>query len=88
MGLLPTHLFCHGRNFFIEGAAALPYAQPPFTVHANYMRGSEEKRHRFREHLLWHVRLAPAPQSLLFPLFIGALHCSEDLLAYDSFANG
>jgi hypothetical protein len=89
LGILPIHLFAHGRAFFVEGIADVPGAPTPFVAHANFMYDSDAKRHRFREHLLWHVRrcrlsFLPFLSSVRLPLHVSSNRHDSDATRQDA----
>jgi len=53
IGILPVGLFCSGHTFFVQRMHE-KYNLDPYVVHATFQfSGTEGKRHRMRESLLW-----------------------------------
>ena len=53
-GILPVTLFCSGHGYFVQDLPLRVMDQPPYVVHATFQYGGTEgKRNRFRERLLW-----------------------------------
>lgn len=53
LGVLPVSVFCSGHTYFVSNWAG-QYNLQPYVVHATFQySGTEGKRHRFRERLLW-----------------------------------
>ena len=56
-GILPVATFCSGHTFFVQRMPE-KLGLDPYVAHATYQySGTPGKRHRFREALLWNVRL-------------------------------
>ena len=53
-GILPVALFCSGHTYFVQDLPDRIYHTVPYVVHATFQYGGTEgKRNRFRERLLW-----------------------------------
>lgn len=57
-GILPVATFCSGHTFFVQRMPE-KLGLDAYVAHATFQySGTPGKRHRFREALLWNVRLA------------------------------
>ena len=54
VGVLPVSSFCNGHTYFVQSMPETLHVQP-YVIHATFQySGTEGKRHRFRERMLWY----------------------------------
>ncbi|XRB18460.1 glycosyltransferase family 77 protein [Pseudoscourfieldia marina] len=52
-GILPVSLFCSGHTYFTQ-QMPMKMGVTPYVIHATFQySGTDGKRHRFREHMIW-----------------------------------